>query len=274
MPRNRLYSEWLLHKPRSTTKSSTQLRFRHFTTTTTAMSPAPLSSPSDEWLPQAVAVYCGASPGTEPAFHHAADSLGKALATLGRPLIYGGGSRGIMGIISSTVLSHGGSVTGIVPAAMLRAGGEGDPATGGHIDLVEEGNKKVDSVVVHSMHERKVEMARRASGFIGLPGGFGTFEEILEAVAWTQLGIHAKPVVIINVLGFYDPLRALIQGSIASGFIKPINEGLVIFIDGPPGIEPTEFDWGTAALTALDAWTPPGPGIFSWTKNTTAKLRS
>lgn len=153
MPRNRLYSGWLLHKPLSTPP-----RFRYFTSS--AMSPAPLSSPSDEWLPQAIAVYCGASPGTEPAFHHAAVcktsallfdikkiisllALGKALATLGRPLVYGGGSRGIMGIISSAVLSHGGSVTGIVPAAMLRAGGEGDPTTGGHIDLVEEGNKKV-----------------------------------------------------------------------------------------------------------------------------------
>lgn len=84
----------------------------------------------------------------------------------------------------------------------------------------------------------------------------------------------ATAVVIVNVLGFYDPLRAMIKGSVESGFIKPINEGLVIFIDGPPGIEPTEFDWGTAAVNALDAWSPPGPGIFSWTKNTTAKLRS
>lgn len=243
------------------------------------MSPAPasLNSPSDEQPPHAVAVYCGASLGTEAAFHHAAVSLGQALATIGRPLVYGGGTQGIMGIISSTVLSNGGNVTAVVPAAMLRAGGEGDQtlghATGNHIDLPDEGNEKVESVVVDSMHERKVEMTRRAYGFIGLPGGYGSFEEILEAITWTQLGIHAKPVVILNVLGFYSPLRALIKGAVASGFIKPINERLVIFIDSPSGIDPAGFDWGTAALAALDSWSPPGPGIFSWTKDTTDQLR-
>ncbi|KAH9024157.1 hypothetical protein EDB85DRAFT_2075209 [Lactarius pseudohatsudake] len=223
------------------------------------MSPEPLNSPPTERPPRAVAVYCGASPGTATAFHHAAVSLGRALATLGRPLVYGGGRRGIMGIISSAVLNHGGHVTAVVPSAMLRAGGEGegDQTTGSHVDLA-EGHEKV---VVDSMHERKVEMVRRVCGFIGLPGGYGTFEEIMEAITWTQLGIHAKPVVIMNVLGFYDPLRAQIKGA-----------RLVIFIDGPPGTDPTGFDWGTAALTALDAWSPPGPGIFSWNKNTAAKL--
>jgi len=117
-----------------------------------------------------------------------------------------------------------------------------------------------------------VEMARRACGFIGLPGGFGTFEEVLEAITWTQLGIHAKPVVLINVLGYYDPLRALVKSAVASGFIKPMNERLVIFIDGSPGIDPADFDWGTAALSALDAWSPPGPGRFKWNKDTTARL--
>ncbi|KAH9020281.1 hypothetical protein EDB83DRAFT_2679488 [Lactarius deliciosus] len=235
------------------------------------MSPAPLNSPLTERPPRAVAVYCGASPGTSTAYHDAAVSLGHALATLGRPLVYGGGRRGIMGIISSVVLNHGGHVTAVVPSAMLRAGGEGDQTTGGHIDLA-EGHEKMTSVVVDSMHERKVEMVRRVCGFIGLPGGYGTFEEIMEAITWTQLGIHTKPVVIVNVLGFYDPLRAQIKGAIASGFIKPSNERLVIFIDSPPGTDPTGFDWGTAALTALDAWSPPGPGIFSWNKNTVVKL--
>jgi hypothetical protein len=114
--------------------------------------------------------------------------------------------------------------------------------------------------------------------------------QILEAITWTQLGIHAKrmidslcahaqleleltvileiAVIILNVLGFYDPLRALIKGAIASGFIKPINERLVNFIDPPPGIDQASFDWGTAALTALDAWSLPGPGIFTWDRNT------
>jgi hypothetical protein len=181
--------------------------------------------------------------------------------------VYGGGAQGIMGIISGAVLSHGGSVTAVVPSAMLRVG-EGDQTTGGHVDLAEEGHHTVEFVVVDSMHERKVEMATRACGFVGLPGGYGTYEEILEAITWTQLGIHAKPVIILNVLGFYDPLRALIKGAIASGFIKPINERLVNFIDPPPGIDQASFDWGTAALTALDAWSLPGPGIFTWDRNT------
>ncbi|KAH9161537.1 hypothetical protein EDB89DRAFT_2248329 [Lactarius sanguifluus] len=248
------------------------------------MSPAPLNPPPTERPPRAVAVYCGASPGTSTAFHHAAVCKDPALLCRGRVFCsgsssrhawsatwYGGGRRGIMGIIASTVLNHGGHVTAVVPSAMLRAGGEGDQTTGGHIDLA-EGHEKMTSVVVDSMHERKVEMVRRVCGFIGLPGGYGTFEEIMEAITWTQLGIHAKPVVIMNVLGFYDPLRAQIKGAIASGFIKPPNERLVIFIDGPPGTDPTDFDWGTAALTALDAWSPPGPGIFCWNKNTVVKL--
>ncbi|KAI9454294.1 hypothetical protein BJY52DRAFT_1122850 [Lactarius psammicola] len=238
------------------------------------MSPAPSKSPSDERPPCAVAVYCGSSPGTEAAFHHAAVSLGRALAMLGRPLVYGGGELGIMGIISGTVLNYGGHVTAVVPSAMLRGGGEGDEDTGGHIDLAEDGHEKVQlsAIVVDSMHERKVEMVRRSCGFVGLPGGYGTFEEILEAITWTQLGIHAKPVVIMNVLGYYNPLRALIKGAVASGFIKPINERLVVFIDCPPGIDPTSFDWGTAAIAALDAWSPPGPGRFNWGKNPTAML--
>jgi hypothetical protein len=173
-----------------------------------------------------------------------------------------------MGFISGAVLGHGGSVTAVVPSAMVRAGGEGDQTAGGHIDLAEEGYETVEFVVVDSMHERKVEMARRAGAFIGLPGGFGTYEEVLEAITWTQLGIHAKPVVILNVLGFYDPLRALIKGAVASGFITPTHQHIVTFIDGPPGIDPTSFDWGTAALAALDAWSgPPGPGMFKWNKN-------
>jgi uncharacterized protein (TIGR00730 family) len=114
------------------------------------------------------------------------------------------------------------------------------------------------------MHERKVEMARRAGGFIALPGGFGTFEELMEVAAWTQLGIHNKPVVLVNVLGFFDPLRMMIRNAVTLGFIKPQNEKLVAFVDCPPDADPTTFDWGAAALSALDDWCSPGPGMFSW----------
>ncbi|KAI9462519.1 hypothetical protein F5148DRAFT_964309, partial [Russula earlei] len=211
----------------------------------------------------AVAVYCGANPGTEPTFQHAATSLGHALANQACPLVYGGGSRGIMGIISGAVLKHGGSVTAVIPSAMVRAGGEGDCTNPGKylIELEEKGREKI---VVDSMHERKVVMARRVRGFIGLPGGYGTFEEIMEVTTWTQLGIHTKPVVLVNVLGFFDPLRRLIKGAVDSGFIKGRNENLIVFVDCPPDEDPDTFDWGTAALSALDSWCAPGPGLFAW----------
>ncbi|KAI0263718.1 hypothetical protein BC834DRAFT_885220 [Gloeopeniophorella convolvens] len=218
---------------------------------------------------RAVAVYCGSSFGTEAAFRHAANSLGRALAAQGRPLVYGGGSKGIMGVVSGAVLEHGGSVTGVVPSAMSRAGGESEQVVSEngvpvYVQLGEKGREKVESIVVGSMHERKVEMARRACGFVGLPGGYGTFEEIMEVITWTQLGIHSKPVVVVNVLGFFDSLRALIQQAVKSGFIKAQNEHLALFIDCPAGADPTTFDWGTAALSALDSWSPTGPGLYTW----------
>jgi len=105
------------------------------------------------------------------------------------------------------------------------------------------------------MHERKLEMTTRASGFVGLPGGFGTYEEVLEAICWTQIGIHTKPVILLNVLKFYDPLRFLIQSGIKEGFIHPQNENLAVFVDGPSDInEHDTFDWGQAAIDALDGW--------------------
>jgi len=98
-------------------------------------------------------------------------------------------------------------------------------------------------------------MAQRVQGFIGLPGGYGTFEEVLEVTTWTQLGIHDKPVVLLNVLSFWEPLRALIRTSIEAGFIRPCGERLVTFIDGPDDPQEHEtFDWGKAALEAIESW--------------------
>jgi len=105
------------------------------------------------------------------------------------------------------------------------------------------------------MHDRKIEMTKRAGGFVGLPGGFGTYEEVLEVICWTQIGLHTKPMVLLNVLNFYDPLRSLIRSGIKEGFIQPHNENLVIFVDGPPDMrEHDAFDWGKAAIDALDSW--------------------
>ncbi|KAK7049385.1 hypothetical protein VNI00_005986 [Paramarasmius palmivorus] len=227
----------------------------------------------------AVAVYCGSSTGNQPAFVKAATSLGTALANSKRRLVYGGSHRGIMGAVSRAVLDAGGHVTGILPYAMVAAGGEGEKVRqpkeesvgGGDGSVmvdVEPDDEHLETIVVDSMHTRKVEMAKRSCGFIGLPGGFGTFEEVFEVTTWTQLGIHIKPVILLNVLGFYDPLRQQIRNAIEAGFIQPYNESLIIFVDGPDSRareDHESFDWGKAALSALENWKGlKGKAMFDW----------
>jgi len=226
--------------------------------------------------PSAVAVYCASSLGKQKAFQSAAISLGHALASAQRPLVYGGGSKGIMGIVSNSVLEAGGRVTGVMPYAMVAAGGERDKTASSKdgtngIDLrVEEDKRdKLETIIVNSMHERKVEMAKRVGGFVGLPGGFGTFEEVFEVITWTQLGIHDKPVVLLNILSYYNPLRELVRNGVKEGFILPKNEELIVFVDGPPDVAAHEtFDWGNAALNALDGWKEDRTHGFryDWTK--------
>ncbi|KAF9793302.1 hypothetical protein BJ322DRAFT_1033917 [Thelephora terrestris] len=221
----------------------------------------------------AVAVYCGASPGTKSAYRKAADSLGRALAVAQRPLVYGGGVRGIMGIVSRAALKAGGEVVGVIPQAILAIGeGEQTSLDGSThpVDSREDTREKMECVVVDSMHERKVEMARRSCGFIGLPGGYGTFEEVFEVTAWTQVGIHSKPVVIANVLGFFDPIRALIQNAVGDGFIRPVGKSLIKFVDGPADHSLHDsFDWGKALLDELDTWEDdPSYSLgFDWTRS-------
>ncbi|KAJ3486504.1 hypothetical protein NLI96_g4207 [Meripilus lineatus] len=155
--------------------------------------PVPTISTSELHLPHnmtredsqastAVAVYCASSFGEQEAFRHAARSLGKGLADAERPLVYGGGSKGIMGLVSGAALAAGGKVTGVVPFAMVAAGGEQEQKAKATLSalvaLDEKGRENVHTVVVDSMHERKMEMARRSCGFVALPGGFGTFEEV------------------------------------------------------------------------------------------------
>ncbi|KAI0781391.1 hypothetical protein BD413DRAFT_505009 [Trametes elegans] len=207
---------------------------------------------------RAVAVFCGSSAGNSAAFLHAAKSLGKAIVESNRSLVYGGGSAGIMGAVSGAVLDAGGDVTGVTPFAMIAAGGEIDQSKGihqPHIQLKEKGREKAEMIVVNSMHERKAEMAKRSCAFIGLPGGYGTFEEVLEVVCWSQVGIHGKPVLVVNVRNFWDPLRELIRNGIREGFILPKNEQLVRFVEGPADhAEHETFDWGKATMDTLDEW--------------------
>ncbi|KZT70187.1 hypothetical protein DAEQUDRAFT_764927 [Daedalea quercina L-15889] len=220
---------------------------------------------------KAVTVYCASSVGKHPAYIRAAQSVGKALAEAKRTLVYGGGSKGIMGEVSGAVLESGGDVTGIVPYAMVAAGGEVDQTQGKRgpsVLLEEKGRERVNTVIVNTMHERKTEMAKRSGSFIALPGGYGTFEELFEVICWSQLGIHEKPIVVINALGFYSPLRDLIRNGVEAEFITPTNANLVRFVDGPPDhAEHEDFDWGKAALDVLDNWTfPERTHFYDWSR--------
>jgi len=153
-----------------------------------------------------VCVYCGSGPGTNPRFIESAKALGKALAENGIRLVYGGGSVGMMGAVASAVLHHGGQVTGIIPEFLIRK---------------EVMMPLQDLIVTPDMHERKRLMFEHSDGFIALPGGIGTLEELVEQLTWQQLGRHSKPVLLANIDGFWEPLLALISHMRATQFIRP-----------------------------------------------------
>jgi hypothetical protein len=179
-----------------------------------------------------VAVYCGSNSGTDPAYAQAAASLGRTLAVRGIRLNFGGGDVGLMGVVSAAVLEHGGEAHGVITEA-LRAK---EIARGGLTSLR----------VVETMHERKAAMADAADAFIMLPGGFGTFDEFFEVLTWTQLGIHVKPCGVLDVAGFFAPLRALIDGAVAAGFVHPAHRDMVLMDDDPARL-----------LDRLAGWKPP-----------------
>jgi uncharacterized protein (TIGR00730 family) len=153
-----------------------------------------------------VCVYCGSGPGTNPRFIEAASALGKALAENGIRLVFGGGSVGMMGAVASAVLDHGGSVTGIIP----------DFLTTREHAL----NRVQETIITPDMHERKRLMFERSDAFVALPGGIGTLEELVEQLTWKQLGRHAKPVLLANIDGFWEPLLALLAHMRATQFIR------------------------------------------------------
>ncbi|GAA5889417.1 hypothetical protein JCM8208_007870 [Rhodotorula glutinis] len=211
----------------------------------------------------AYTVFCGSSPGNDPVYADAADSVGRAFARAGVTLIYGGGTAGVMGQVSSRTLDHGGKVHGIIPSAFLA----NEAPDRGPLRPNEE------ETIVDSMHQRKKLMADLSEGFIGLPGGYGTLEEVAEMTTWSQIGVHLKPVVLLNVNGFYSSLREFINNAISSGFIFESNRAFLVFVDGPSTANPlpSSFDWGQAALEAIRRWKELGSGgatpySFEWTK--------
>jgi len=155
----------------------------------------------------ALCVYCGSSPGTDPAFVETARSFGKILAENEIRLVYGGGSTGLMGALASAVLDHGGEVTGIIPEFLTQR----------------ERPRRLpqELIVTRDMHDRKWRMFERADGFVALPGGIGTLEEVVEQLTWVQLGRHKKPVLIANINGYWDPLLELLAHMRAQNFVPP-----------------------------------------------------
>ncbi len=161
-----------------------------------------------------ICVYCGSGPGRDPRYMEAARGLGKALAEAGIGLVYGGGSLGLMGELARAVLAGGGHVTGIIPEFLVTKE-----------RMLTEVN---EMIVTRDMHERKMTMFERASGFAALPGGLGTLEELTEISTWAQLEQHAKPIILCNIGGYWDPLVTLLKHMREENFIR---EGLEFKLD-------------------------------------------
>ncbi|HEV2237517.1 MAG TPA: TIGR00730 family Rossman fold protein [Ktedonobacterales bacterium] len=178
-----------------------------------------------------VCVFAGSSAGARPEYRAAARALGGALAARGWGLVYGGGSVGLMGVLADATLAAGGEAVGIIPRALAAR-------EIAHQHLTE-------LRVVETMHERKAQMADLADAFVALPGGAGTFDELFEIITWAQLGLHAKPIGLVNAADYFAPLLALVAHATAEGFIRPEDRELLLV-----------RDQADALLDALAAFTP------------------
>ncbi len=173
-----------------------------------------LSNPSPQTTQPLIALYCGSRSGNNPIYQEKAIALAQGLAENGFGLVYGGASIGLMGQVANAVVQHGGEAVGVIPEFML--------------DYEIAHNDLTELHVVRTMHERKAMMAERASAFVALPGGLGTFEEILEIATWGQLNQHQKPMMLYNVNGFYDALIAQLDHAVLEGFLPPQHRAKLI----------------------------------------------
>jgi len=186
---------------------------------------------------QSVAVFCGSNFGVSPAYREAAGALGREIAARGLALVYGGTHMGLMGVLADAALAAGGTVVGIINRRLHERG---------HLHP-----RLTRHEIAASMRERKARMADLADAFIALPGGLGTLEELFEAATLTQLGDHVKPCGVLNVRGFYDPMRAMLARAADEGFVKPEHRDLIL-IDAEPA----------ALLDALAVWQR--PSVDKW----------
>lgn len=163
---------------------------------------------------KSVCIFCGSNPGNDPVYAAGARAMGAEIARRGLVLVYGGGAVGLMGIVADAALDAGGEVHGIIPRALREK---------------EIGHNRLTRLeVVETMHIRKARMAELSDGFIAMPGGIGTFEEIFEIWTWGQLGIHSKPLGFLNIAGFYDPLAAFLDGTVEAGFLKQAHRAMAM----------------------------------------------
>jgi uncharacterized protein (TIGR00730 family) len=179
-----------------------------------------------------ICVFCGSNAGGDPAYLKAAEDVGRGLAHCGVRLVYGGARAGMMGALADAACFAGGEVIGVMPRALVDR---------------EIGHTGLDDLrVVGSMHERKALMAELSDAFIALPGGIGTLEELFEVYTWAQLGIHSKPLGLLDLAGYYEPLVTFLDHSVAERFLRPSTRALLAVSD--------DFD---GLLAALAAWEPP-----------------
>lgn len=169
-----------------------------------------------------ICVYCGSRPGNNPAYLEAARVLGKQLTDQGLGLVYGGASIGLMAETANAVLAGGGAVYGVIPKALA------------DVEVAHEGLTELH--IVKDMHERKALMAELSDGFIALPGGLGTFEELFEILTWAQLGYHDKPCGLLNIEGYYDVLLQFLDQAVAAEFVTPSHLELLLKADAPAAL--------------------------------------
>jgi uncharacterized protein (TIGR00730 family) len=174
---------------------------------------------------RSVCVYCGSSPGRDETYVKAGHLLGRSIARSGLRLVYGGGTKGIMGAVAEGALRAGGKVTGIIPRFLINR-----EATESALDRLDE------LLITENMHERKHRMFEKSDAFVALPGGIGTVEEIVEVMTWAQLGHHRKPIVFGNVGGFWDPMLTLLDHMAAEGFIHTAQRVKPLVVDDPEAI--------------------------------------
>jgi uncharacterized protein (TIGR00730 family) len=167
-----------------------------------------------------IAVYCGSATPADPVYIESARMVGRSLAERGIGLVYGGGKLGLMGAVADSCLEAGGEVIGVIPQALVNA------------EVAHRGLTELH--VVDTMHERKARFTELSDGFLTIPGGTGTMDELWEAMSWAQLGYHAKPVGLLNVAGFYDGLIAFVKTMGDVGFLRPQHQGLLITDDSLP----------------------------------------